>query len=104
MKVIGIVPGTYTTKAAKLIVEMTPEELNHIQGEWVKEKEPVVGMKVEVDEIFKRLRELKENQYQLSKVRAQLRAVADLLEPLEGVVSCDSPAEENGDAEQSSQS
>lgn len=104
MKVIGIVPGTYSTKAVKLIVEMTPEELNHIQGEWVTGKEPFVGMRVQVDKIFKRLRELKENQYQLEKVRAQLRAVADLLEPLEGVVGCDAPAEEKGDAEQTGQS
>jgi hypothetical protein len=103
MKVIGVVPGPYTNEAARLIVEMTPRELSNIQGEW-KTREPNVGMQVDVHTIFRRLQELKENQDQLSKVRAQLRAVADLLEPLEGVVSCDAPAEEKGDAAQTGQS
>lgn len=100
MKVIAIVPGAYQ-REEKLIVEMTPSELKKIHGEVVR---PDIGMTVAVGTIYDRLSSLRDSQAKLQKVRQQLRAVADLLEPLEGVVGCDAPAEEKGDAEQSGQS
>lgn len=90
MKVIGIIPGAYQ-REEKLIVEMTPSELNKIHaGSTVR---PEVGTTVAVGAIYDRLRALQDNQKKLVQVRNQLRAVADLLEPLEAVVGCDAPAE-----------
>lgn len=101
MKVIGIIPARYRSNPDSLLVEMTRDEFANV-ADGVANVE--VGTTVDVDKIYNRLRKLKGNQHELAKARAQLRAVADLLEPLEGVVSCDAPAEELGDAKQSNQS
>jgi hypothetical protein len=78
---------------------MTPSELNKIHaGSTVR---PEVGATVAVGLIYDRLRQLADNQKKLAQVRNQLRAVADLLEPLEGVVGCDAQEGIEGNTEPS---
>lgn len=102
MKVIGVIPLPYSNTDS-VIVEMTSKELEQICGSSFNDT-PRVGTVFKVHEIYSRMRGLKDNQERLKNVRQQLIAVAGLLEPLEGVVSCDAPAEEKGDAEQTGQS
>jgi hypothetical protein len=75
MKVIAIVPGAYQ-REEKLIVEMTPSELNKIHaGSTIR---PDIGMTVEVGQIYNRLKGLNANQGKLREARQQLIAVAGL--------------------------
>lgn len=89
MKVIGVIPQRYGG-SNRLLVEMNQEDWFNIQGKYSHTNESVsVGNFVNVSKIYRRIKALEENQSELQKVRQQLRAMADLLEPLEGVVGCD---------------
>ena len=87
MKAIGSIPlrgGDY-----KLIVEMTQEEWKAVSGSPSAYAKVSIGSTVAVHKVFSRSAMLRDNQEKLAEARQSLRAIANLLEPLEGVVGCD---------------
>jgi len=99
MKAIGLIPNG--RHGSKLIVEMTEDEWKKIVNDEYSPLNVVVGQTGDVGKVFDRAKRLKQNQGELKKAMQSLRAIADLLEPLEGVVGCDpqpatNEAESNG--------
>ena len=91
MKVIG------SSSYGGVIVEMSHGELGELTGAQVSETgtiydeyfgwRSVLGVEFKIREGWKRLHALNKNREQLNKAIRQLRACADVLEPLESLVS-----------------
>ena len=95
MKIFGRVPARHGD--ADVLVQMTTEELAMIAffsrgySEARRANELPPGTKIDVDAAYLRLNQLDDNRRKLDAAIGSLRAVADTLEPLTGIVAVPEP-------------
>lgn len=96
MKIFGRVPARHGD--ADVLVEMTTEELAMIAyfsrgySEVRRVNDLPPGTKIDVAAAYARLSQLDDNRRKLDGAIGSLRAVADTLEPLTGIVALPEPA------------
>ena len=93
MKIIATIPQTYSVD--KYLVEMTEQEIKLLTVTYATTSNWIyVGQEFNVSKRYERLISLENNREKLDKAIKQIRAVADIIEPLESVVSGEMPVEE----------